>query len=286
MSGEFHVRLMHTKSPAGEIDLRDLACLADQLQTLATRVGRWVAGIDRVGRSTGEVEETVGLRLTGLHDGSTVLEIERGPAAELLFDVPLEEEFDRRFWETLGAIGTDSPRDDTPGLVRESALGVLDALRRAAGAVELTRPQDGARLEFRPAERDRRVWSRAPSILEDREVTLSGIVKAVDLATHKFRLHDDVGNRIPLEGIDDPDIARELLNRRADAVGLPVRDNRGRISALRVSSIRVAHVPPEWTRRVVDDAWQNASVPGPDPDGGVEFTDDEWLSFMAAVRGE
>jgi hypothetical protein len=284
MGGQFRVRLMHTKAPAGEIDLRDLACLADQLQMLATRVGRWVAGIDRVGRSTGEVEEAVGLRLTGLHEGSTVLEIERGPASELLFELPLEEEFDRRLWETLGAIGTDAPREDTPPLVRESALGVLDAFRRAAGAVELSRPVDGARIEFRTTERDRNVWVDPAPVVHDQQLTLSGVIKAVDLAAHKFRLHDDVGNRIPLEGIDDPDVARELLDRRTDAVGFAVRDARGRICALKVTSIQPASVPREWTQRVVDETWRSMT-PGPDPDGGVEFSDDEWSTFVTAVMG-
>lgn len=286
MSGQFELKLKETGSPAGEIDLRDLACLAEQLQNLATRVGRWVGGIDRVGRSTGDVEEAVELRLTGIHEGSTVLVIERGPRTDPLFDVPLEEEFDARLWETLGAIGSDSPRGDTPPLVRESALSFLDALQHAAARVEVRRPRDGATIVFRPSERDRQVWAPVPRTVEESEVTLSGVVKAVDLATHKFRLHDDLGSRIPLEGIDDPDVARELLGRRADAVGIPIRDPRGRISALRVSSIELAHVPVEWTARVRDDSWKRAAVPGPDPDGGVEFTDDEWRSFMAAVKGE
>ncbi len=285
MDGQFELRLLDSAMPAGEIDLRDLADLSGRLQELATRVGRWVAGIDRRGRSTSDVEEAVVLRLSGISRGSTVLEISRGPSAVLDFSTPLEQEFDDRFWETIAAIAHDSPRTDTPIAVRETVVALLDAMNHAAGQVEFRR-QDNAQVTFRPSERDRKVWAVPAKVADDQEITLSGVVKAVDLATHKFRLHDDVGNRIPLEGIDDADVARELLDRRANAVGLPVRDARGRLSALRVSSIAVAHVPAEWTRRVHDESWRTADVPGPDPDGGIEFTDEEWNSFMAAIGGE
>jgi len=285
VSGEFELKLEETGLPPGEIELRDLANVSAKLQELATRVGRWVAGIDRTGRSTADVEDAVGLRLTEIRTGSTVLALARGPVASPLFDAPLEEQFDTRMWQTLNAIGNDAPEDETPARVRESALGLLDALDHAAGRVVVSR-SDGARFTFRPVDRDRQVWATVRKSVDEQEVTLSGVVKAVDLDSRRFRLQDDVGNRIPLEGIDDVQVARELLDRRADAVGLPVRDARGRIQSLQVSSIDLSHVPEAWTASHHDNSWQDTDLPGPDPDGGVELSDDEWSSLMAVLKGE
>ena len=285
MSGQFELRLRGMDVPPGEIGLRDLANISTQLQDLATRLGRWVAGIERVGRSTGDVEDAVALRLTTIRAGSTGLVIERGRAYQPLFDVPLEEEFDALLWETWEAIAADAPRQDTPPLVRQSAVGLLEALGHAAPEAELRRTADGARISFRPGERDKRVWIAPDTTVDESDLTLSGVVKMVDLDSHKFRLVDDVGNRIPLEGVDNSDVARELLDRRADAVGQPRRDSRGRISALVVSSISPADVPVPWTQHVRDDSWREAPISGPDPDGGVEFTDDEWAAFISAMNG-
>ena len=285
-SGQFELRLKKTGLPSGEIELRDLARIGEHLQDLATRVGRWVAGIDRVGRSTGEVEDAVGLRLVGIRGGSTVLVIERGPALDSLFDVPLEAAFDDRLWETLGAIGTDAPRDDTPLLVRESAVNLLDALKHAAPEVQLTREHDNARIAFRTAERDRRVWQIGSRTVEDQVITVSGIVTMVDLETHRFRLHDDVGNSIVLQGVDDSIEVRRLIGERADATGNPVRDAKGRLTGLQTTGVVESRLPQSWTTHARDDTWRElAQASQPDPDGAFEFSDEEWATFLAAIRG-
>lgn len=281
----FTLSLQETSAPPGEIALADLAAIGAHLQDLATRVGRWVGHIERPGRSTSSVEEAVALRLSGLKAGSTVLEVTRGPSRYLDFDVPFEEAFDERLWQTIVAIGHDAPPEDAPAGVRESAVGLLDALKHAARKVEVARPS-GASVTFRPAERDRGAWAVAGRAVEEGTVSVTGVVEMADLRSHKYRLRDDVGNAIPLEGVGDPSSTARLLGERADAVGRPVRDTHGRLVAVSAPTLRAATVAASWTVPVQDEAWKDVALPGPDPDGGVEFSDDEWDGFLAALRGE
>jgi hypothetical protein len=282
----FTLHLHETSSPPGEIALADLAAISGRLQELTTRVGRWVAEIDRPGRSTAVVEDATTLRLSGLTEGSTVLEINRGPAGRLDFDTPLEESVASRLWETMAAIGQDAPPPAAPDGIKESAVALLDALTRAAGQVEFSRP-DGARVTFRPAERDRTVWAVQPPAAEERLVTVTGVVEMVDLRSHRFRLRDDVGNRIPLHDIKDDSTAGRLVGERAEARGHPVLDVHGRLVAVNEATVTPSTVPSTWVSGVRDDSWTDVErYPGPDPEGGVEFTDEEWESFLTAVKGD
>lgn len=282
----YTLRLHETSSPPGEIALTDLAALSGRLQDLTTRVGRWVAEIDRPGRSTLGVEETTALRLSRLAEGSTVLEISRGPDGRLDIDTPLEESVASRLWETMAAIGQDAPPAAAPVGIRESAVALLDALAHVAGLVEFSRP-DGGRIAFRPADRDRSVWAVEPGVPGEQQVTVTGIVEMVDLRSHRFRLRDDVGNRIALHDIQDDGTAGRLVGERAEAVGHPVLDQRGRLVAVAQAAVMSSTIPGEWTSPVRDSSWRDVeNYPGPDPKGGVEFTDEEWASFLAAVKGD
>lgn len=277
--------LSEMSAPPGQIELSDLAPICARLQELTTRVGRWVAEIDRPGRSPAAIERATKLWLSGVGQGSTVLEISRGPQGMLDFDMPFEKAVDERLWDTIEAIARDSPPDDTPQAVRDSALGLLDALAKAARRVEISRP-GGRPVSFRPTERNREVWA-STAAAGNETVTVSGVVEMVDLRSHRFRLRDDVGNAIALNDVADVTAARGLVGERADAVGQPVRDNRGRLMALSSSTVVPAQIPSAWTERVRDDAWREAAhAMAPDPDGGADFDDAEWAAFLAAVKGQ
>jgi hypothetical protein len=282
----FTLHLHETTSPPGEIALADLAAVSGRLQELTTRVGRWVAEIDRPGRSTAVVEAATALRLSRLTEGSTVLEISRGPDGRLDFDTLLEESVASRLWETIAAIGQDAPPPAAPAGIKDSAVALLDALTRVAGLVEFSR-QDGAQVTFRPAERDRAVWAVQALAAEEHLVTVTGIVEMVDLRSHRFRLRDDVGNRIALHDIKDDSTAGRLVGERGEARGRPMLDARGRLVAVNEVTITPSNVPGDWGARVVDDSWRDVKrYPGPDPEGGAELTDEEWESFLTAVKGD
>jgi len=281
-SERYSLRLGDTDVAPGEIGLIDLSAISGRLQELATRVGRWVAEIDRPGRSTSVVEQAVTLRLTAVREGSTVLDVVRGPQGTLDFDTPFEQAVDDRFWQVLAGISEDLPPTDAPPAVRESALELLDSLAHAARSVELTNPF-GDRVSFRPAERERSVWATQARTVHDDEVTVSGVVEMVDLKSHKFRLRDDLGNAIPLEGVETT--AARLVGGRATVIGRPVHNAKGGLVAIATTSISSASIPNEWVARVEDEAWRTRSS-SPDPSGGVDFSDDEWTAFLDAVSGQ
>lgn len=285
MTRQFEIRLQEMAIPDGEIALVDLAAIGGRLQELSTRVSRWVAEIDGAGRSPALVEEAASLRLVGVRVGSTVLEIRRGTHDTLELDLPFERQVTAKFWEIVAAVGTDSPPADAPVQVCESALQLLDALQHAAPLVTVM-GQDGRNVEFRPAERDRSVW-RPPvePVLEP--VTITGRLEAVDLRTNRFRIADDVGNRIALRDVADAEDAARLVGTRVAASGIPSRDARGRLTSITEPVLIAAALPASFRQHQEASEW---SVPegyvGPDPDAGIDLDDDEWASFLAVVNAQ
>ncbi|MCL2423021.1 MAG: hypothetical protein FWD11_03860, partial [Micrococcales bacterium] len=143
--------------PDGEIAVAELGALCVRLQDLSTKVSRWAADIVGAGRGPKTVEAAALLTLSSIGSGSTVLEIRAGVPDQLDFDTPFEAEVGSQFWGIVNALGADTPPADAPTPVRESVVSLLDVLQRTAPLVEVSR-DDGARVEFRPAERDRSVW--------------------------------------------------------------------------------------------------------------------------------
>lgn len=282
---EYELRLQEMALPSGEIALSDVAAIAAKLQDLSTKVSRWVADIDGVGRSPRVVEEAAALRLSGVGRGSTVLGISHGVHDRLDFDLPFEQEVGHQFWNIVAALGNDAPPAQAPDSVRESAVGLLDALQHAAPLVEIRRG-DGARVEFRPAERDRGVWRLPSRTTASEEATIVGRLEMVDLRACRFRIADDVGNRVTLEHVVDAEaVSREMVGQRTSATGLPTRDKAGRVISVEAPRLQLVPVPANWLpeRRA---AWHLPSDGrGPEPGGGAHFEDGEWDSFLAAVKG-
>lgn len=283
MSHQFEIRLQGMLLPDGEIALADLAAIASRLQELSTRVSRWVADIEGAGRSPKLVEDVAVLRLVATHAGSTVLQFSSGVPDLLDLDTTYEQEVAERFWGIVAAIGTDAPPPDAPATLRQSAIGLLDALEHAAPRIVVARP-DGARIEFSPVERDRSVWHASDSAPDLEPVTLVGRIEAVDLRTHRFRLVDDAGNRLPLTEVQDAEHVARLVATRASVTGRPLRDPRGRMTGIDKPSLAAVTLPDELDPRDVEPSW---SLPpgytGPDPDDGIELDEDEWAAFLSAI---
>lgn len=286
MTVQFDVRLVEMPMPDGEISVADLVAISGKLQELSTRVSRWIGGIDGVGRGSRAVEAAAALRISGIGQGSTTLQFKNGTHDALDFDMPFEQEVSSKFWEIVTAIGNDTPPADAPVNVRESAVALLDSLQHAAPLVEVTR-NDGARVTFRPSERDRAVWLEQPTASVPSATSVVGKLEMVDLRARRFRLADDVGNRITLEQVDDAEaVSRELVGRRTEATGVAVRDSRGKVTSIESPELHAVEIPDTWQHRGEANRWvPDATMTGPDPDGGVEFDDDEWDSFLAAIRG-
>ncbi|GAB2471258.1 hypothetical protein [Xylanimonas ulmi] len=284
MAAEYELRLREMTLPSGEITLADVAAIAARLQDLSTRVSRWVADIDGAGRGPRVVEDAAALRLSGVKSGSTVLAITHGVHDRLDFDTPFEEQVSNQFWDIVAALGTDAPPADSPDPVRESAVGLLDALQRAAPLVQITRG-DGARVEFRPAECDRSIWRVPTRTTASEETTIVGRLEMVDLRASRLRIADDVGNRVTLEHVVEAEaVSREMVGQRTSATGLPTRDKSGRIVSIEAPSLQLVPVPTEWLPAYAA-TWELPSDErGPDPEGGAHFDDNEWESFLTAVK--
>lgn len=283
---DFEIRLWATRDPDGQISLTELAALATRLQELATRVGRWVADIDGPGRSPAGIDEIAQFRLSGIAVGSTRLVVTRGLPGTLDVEESVEHDLSLRFWDVIAGISTDTPPDDAPVGVRESAAGLLDALGRTSGGVRITRLRDHARAEFRPTERNRAVWVPTPDGASAEDKVVTGKLEMVDLHSGTFRVRDDVGNAITLYRVREPETAIRLVGTRTTATGTRDRARRG--AALDDVTLSPAEsLPASWTGGMHDESWRaRLADAGPDPAGGIDLDDDEWEAFVVALRGQ
>lgn len=278
---DLRIRLTGTAAPSGEIALSDLAALASSLQELATRVARHVVGQHGPGRTVAAAARVVDLRLTGLRQGSTVLDVSFGESNVLPLKGGPESDIADRFWEVVGGIQAGVPPQWASQSVRDSAVKLVDAFAAAADEVAIQRA-DGRTAAWRTARAPRTSWLLVDTV-ETERVTVVGRLEKVDLADRRFRIRDDVGNTITLEDVDDAEVVGPLVGQRTAATGAPVRAAEGRLRGLRDAAVEPAPVAAEWRpgRRSDLDAIF-ARAPGPDP-AGLDLSDEEISAFLAAL---
>ncbi len=281
MSTELELRLIGAASPAGEIRLADLAAIAASLHEISMRVGRAYIGTEGPGRTKQAIEELSQLRLRGVAPGSTRLTLARGPADTLDLELPAAAEIDTRFWEVIDGVARDQRPDWASDLIAESAAYFVEALQSAAPTVEVTMNSRRS-VQIRTKEIHRETWIRERKVAQT-EAVVTGRLEAVDLRSGRFRVVDDVGHRIALDHVPAPTTAAHLINRRIRATGTGVLGQDGQLKEIDRPSIEEQFLPPSWTGHVASDLESELSKPGPDYDGGVEFTDEEFADFLAAT---
>lgn len=164
----------------------------------------------------------------------------------------------------------------------ESALKVLDALDRSADSIEVTTSRETT-FEIRPATAERAVWR--PALPVSHEVTSAvGRLEKVDLRDHQFRIRDDVGNAIALRHVVDAERVASLINQRVTATGQASRGARGELRGLDDPVLEAAPLPKEWGAGIGVDWSAELAKPGPDAQGGVELTDEEFADFLATLK--
>lgn len=285
-ANDFVLTLSQTREANGEIAFDDIAAIAKAMQDLATRVGRLVADQHGPGRTVDRAARVTRLRLRAIGEGSTVLEVGYGEQDALDLDVGLEKETADRFWNIIEGVQAGQRPDWVTSGIADATLEMVDALSRAAERVSVVRgDQRQAQWHRRTVRRD--VWQIDDRVETTESVAVVGRLEAVDLAAKRFRLRDDVGNKITLNDVMDADDVGSLVGRRTTATGIAVRGERNRLMEVRQAVLEPTALAPEWFRRAVTDIDALiASVPGPDPDGGADLTDEEFDSFLAAARGE
>lgn len=284
MTKELDITLVGARTPDGEIAIKDLVAITSALQELATRIGRDVVNSAGPGRVKQFMEESTQLRLRGVTSGSTVLALSKGPTDKLDVDLPEQEQADTRFWELVSAVAEDQRPAWVSDLIAESAAKFVDAVQSAAPTVRLSSP--GRRDISIASERVHAETWISPRQRTDTEMTANGRLEKVDLRSHEFRVRDDVGQAVDLTHVENDGTAARLVGKWVVARGSAVLAGSGRLVSLDRATVDAVEDPA--TPYLVDDvstlADILASAPGPDPNGGIELTDDEFASFLAAAR--
>lgn len=294
-SHDFELRLTHLKADvlSGEIRFVDLAGIAAALQELNTRITRLVSGQDGPGRTAETAARVAQLRLTGIGHGSTRLHVGYGEA-NVLNDPAfssMEDEAADKFWQIVAGIQAGVRPDWTTPPVANSALDVLSAFAKTSGGAVLTRADD-RQIRFETFSVAKEPWQEIANQLGDEVTTVAGTLYNVDIEARRFRIRDDVGNSIPLEDVQNPDVASELLGKRTVAVGLPLHGQTtgGNMTTRALTAVTVsrAEVPSAWLPDDADLATvlaQAALGQGPDPEGIRGITDSDVDDFLALING-
>lgn len=285
MSAQFELHLTGANSPAGELDADHLLAIVKSLNDIARRIGRLETGAERLGRAPNHTQRVAKL-VIGLQAGSTRVLARRAGAGEdaLEFDLSEERAFDEHFAQLIDSIADDHRPEWVNDSLARAAGELTGALQQAATRVTFKVDQ-AARRSFVTAEVHRETWASANAI-DESQVTFVGRLFMVNLETHRLEVIDDVGHKVALPEVEDDVSAARLINSHVVVTGQPEKDAAGRLVRIHEAGIQPA--PVVYVRGglgvvPLDDIL--ASAPGPDPDGGLALTDEEFDEFMASIRG-
>ncbi len=283
MAKDIEMRLINARVPDGEIIVKDLAALTTALQELTTRIGREVINTPGPGRTKQFMEEFAQLRLRGIEAGSTVLVFSKGPTDKLEVDLPEQQIADDRFWEVVTAIGEDKRPEWVTDLIADSAEKLVDALQAAAPKAVLCDPSHDVVIET--AHIHAETWT-SKRLQTGTVMTAMGRLEKVDLRSHDFRVRDDVGQAIDLKHVENDVSAAQFVGQWVVARGAGIVLSSGRLVALDNAAIEpVTDLLSSLPEPIECDLPSIlASAPGPDPDGGVDVSDEEFAAFLKALR--
>lgn len=285
MTTQFEFHLKGGSAPDGELEADQLIAVVSSLQEVATRIGRVETAAEPVGRTPKRTQRVAKLTI-GLTSGSTSLLARRAGAEYALdFDLADEQSFDEKLAGLVESIALDQ-RPAWVGDSLASAAGELtDALQQAAPEVEF-KVAGQVRQRFNTEEIHRETWQVTTTRSPD-SITFVGRLYAVNLNTHRLHVQDDVGNQVALPGVLNDTEVSMLIGTSVTVSGAPEHDTRGNLTHLHNASVAAA--PDPVVAAIVpgavplDETLRSAS--GPDPDGGIELSDEEFASFLAAARG-
>lgn len=284
MSTQFELHLKGANAPEGELDADHLLAIVQSLKEIATKIGRVETDAGPVGRAPKRVQRVAKL-LIGLAPGSTRVFARRaGPGRDSLdFDLADEQAFDEKFQSLVESIALDRRPDWVGDSLALAAADLTAALQQAAPEVEFK--VDGqARRTFKTVEVHRETW-RVFTAQSPESVTFVGRLYAVNLNTHRLQVQDDIGHQIALPKVLDDAGAGRLLGSYVAVTGSPERDARGALTHIHDATVDAAPDPlggavgPDVVS--LDEILRSA--PGPEPSGGIDLTDEEYASFLAAM---
>ncbi len=219
--------------------------------------------------------------MTGLSQGSTTISFSFGDAEALDIDDPISREIDDTFW----LIANGMVQNQRPMEVTDSTAAAVDeligALRHAAPLVELLSLGHPS-VQLKPESVDRGVWQSSLN-LGQAPVTFVGILEMLDLRNGRFRIADDVGNRIVLRDVRSPHEAARHIDHRVRVTGRPAYAPDGEVKHLVDVQVAALQLPQEWEQPGPDVAALLKATPDPTAFGGLDLSDQEFDDFMAAI---
>lgn len=275
------LRLIDGVAPSGEIRAIDLEKIAGALHQMSIRLGRELDKSTRPGRSRPPVEELHQVRVVGLTNGSTVLDFRVGPPEMLPIEFEDEQWRDEQLRSLLTGLADDSRPEGVSDLVADSVAELVQGLRTAASTVEVSGSGLPTR-RFSTSALHRDSWVTPRRAAHDETATLAGILEKIDIHSHELRLRDDVDNALDLIDVEHDVRAAALGGRRVQATGRALRARDGSLCGLlapELTEFRSAIAmtsPPSLEEQL-------ATLPGPDPESGIELSDEEFQRFMAAI---
>lgn len=283
MTNNLELRLIGAPAPDGEITVKDLVALTTALQELSIRIGRDIANTPGPGRTKHYVEEFAQLRLSGIEPGSTILKFNKGPADKLDVDVPEQRIADERFWQIVESIRQDRRPKWASDLVAESVSKLVGALRDAAPSAALSDSAHAA-VEIESCRIHVETWTTRP-VRTAAQMEARGRLEKVDLRSHEFRVRDDVAQSVDLKHVASDEEAAQFVGQWVVATGEGILAA-GRLVALDNVSLALLADPARDLQHddilTLDDLL--ASAPGPDPEGGIDLSDEEFAAFITAAR--
>lgn len=283
MTKDLELRLIDAAVPDGEIVVKDLAALATALQELSTRISREILNTPGPGRTKQFMKEFAQLRLSGIEAGSTVLTFNKGPIDKLDVELAEQRVADERFWEIVEAIGQDRRPRWATDLVSESAAKLVGALRAAAPRARLSGSRHSS-VEIESSRIRVETWTTRPLRTATR-MEARGRLEKVDLRSHEFRVRDDVGQSVDLRHVARDEDAAQYLGQWVVATGEGILAA-GQLVALDNVSLAL---PADPARDLLSDDVLTlddllASATGPDPERGIDLSEDEFVTFIEAAR--
>jgi hypothetical protein len=222
------------------------------------------------------------VRVTGLREGSTRLQFVFGDPQALSFDDPLSVQVEDAFWRIVTGLPDGERPADTSDSVAEAVHALIGALRHAAPRAEIgstTRPAIALSTLAVPRE----VWS-SWTIDSSDLLTYSGVLEALDLRNARFRIVDDVSNRIVLKDVRAPHEAAKLVDHRVRVTGRPAYVADGGLKHLVDVDVAAVDLPEGWSSSEVT-LNELLDKPIPSFEGGLDLSDEEFGDFMAAIHG-
>jgi hypothetical protein len=244
----------HEQQVDGEILLDDLTKIAETTQKFVRQIARSMAGQRKPGRISNLLRDATALRLVGLREGSTVLDI-AGPMLDesqtFEFDFPtdLGELSLSMLSEGVSALGEGDGSPELPVGFDQGLVNDLDEWLRSLTAFEAVALEShvGAHVvdvEVRPQAARRRLRDAPPQpslpFVSATQQMLEGTLYALNLNTGTFSIEDAAGNKIRIKV---PEAVRRTaatyIGHQVRAIGDAELDERLRLKSFEVTNLEL-----------------------------------------------